>query len=218
MVWCGLVLFIACWMFVLGILVGRGTAPVDLDAGKLEQELRALKATMAKKEQGELDAPNAANGNGQPELGFYEALKENKGQQQYKIPTPAPPPKPKPPAPKPAAKPPTAPMPAPKEKSVPTQPPSTKPETAAAVKPKPAAEQHRFTIQVAAVKEADNAKRLVNDLREKGYPAYQISVTLPGKGAWYRVRVGAYENRALAERMLKKLNANQINAMIVGTN
>jgi cell division septation protein DedD len=70
---------------------------------------------------------------------------------------------------------------------------------------------------VAAVKESGNAERLVARLRSKGFPAYQVRVDVPGKGAWHRVRVGAFESRAAADRMLAKLKAGRHSGMVVGT-
>jgi hypothetical protein len=91
MIWIGLMLFIAGWMFVLGILVGRGMAPVNLDAGKLEQELAALKARMLRQEQAQVDARASGQNGGPSDLGFYEALKDPKAEKPF-----APLPKPKP--------------------------------------------------------------------------------------------------------------------------
>ena len=45
-----LVFFVAAWMFVLGVLVGRGTAPVHFDTQALQEELAALRDAMMKKE------------------------------------------------------------------------------------------------------------------------------------------------------------------------
>jgi cell division septation protein DedD len=58
---------------------------------------------------------------------------------------------------------------------------------------------------------------MVGTLRSKGYPAYQIQVTVPGKGEWYRVRVGAFESREAAEATLKKLSNDQVRGMVIGT-
>ncbi|MDP7077160.1 MAG: hypothetical protein QGI64_02665, partial [Desulfobacterales bacterium] len=39
-----MIFFVAAWMFFLGILVGRGTAPVKFNIEKLQKKLAALKA------------------------------------------------------------------------------------------------------------------------------------------------------------------------------
>ena len=46
-----LIFFISAWMFVLGILVGRGTAPVHFDIEVLQKELIALKESIIKQAQ-----------------------------------------------------------------------------------------------------------------------------------------------------------------------
>ena len=39
----GLIFFVSIWMFILGVFVGRGTAPVQFDIEELQKELAALK-------------------------------------------------------------------------------------------------------------------------------------------------------------------------------
>jgi cell division septation protein DedD len=50
----------------------------------------------------------------------------------------------------------------------------------------------RFTLQVGAFNNAEEATQLVNQLQSKGYPAYQITGSAAAKGMWYRVRVGHF--------------------------
>ena len=154
------------------------------------------------------------NGSGdtKPELGFYKALKEGQGRQPMQMPA------------KKQVKP--APAPSQTKTAVPTKPvakpakakPPLPKQPAKALPPaKPIPSKGHFTIQVAAVKVLASAEKLVGDLRKKGYPAYQVRVTVPGKGAWYRVRVGAYDNRSAADQTLKKLSADNMKGMIVNT-
>ena len=49
--WLCIIFFVSAWMFVLGVLVGRGTAPVHFDIESLQKELAALKEAVQKKEQ-----------------------------------------------------------------------------------------------------------------------------------------------------------------------
>jgi cell division septation protein DedD len=220
LIWSGVAFFIAAWMFVLGILVGRGTAPVNLEVGKLEKELADLKAAMTRKEQAKINAQTSGKGNGKPQLGFYEALKDPKQTKPFKD---------KPSAKQVAKKPP---KPARTEKRVQTKPiqaKKTPQKPSARQSKKPAAQsvasdpgnahkgKGRYTIQVAAVKETGNAERLVAQLRSKGYPAYQVRVDVPGKGALHRIRVGAFDSRAAADRMLAKLKAGRHGGMVVST-
>lgn len=218
--WAGVALFASGWMFVLGILVGRGTAPVNLETGKLEKELSELKAAMTRKEQAVIQSQSSGKGDGKPQLGFYEALKAPKKPGPRKSnpllnAAPKPPPKPSRP------KAPSPPKPDRSQKAPPA--PTTKPDddrAAASGAAKPDRDKPstgRFTIQVAAVRETGNAEQLVTRLRSKGLPAYQVRVDVPGKGAWHRIRVGAYASRDAAEQMLVKLKASRIDGMVVST-
>jgi cell division septation protein DedD len=224
MIWIGLMLFIAGWMFVLGILVGRGMAPVNLDAGKLEQELAALKARMLRQEQAQVDARASGQNGGQSDLGFYEALKDPKAEKPF-----APLPKPKPvKTPSAAAKsaavappPVSAPKPVPQPKPKPKPKPVVKPQPAPQLAPKPAAAARakpaggKFTVQVAALKDPGSAANLVAELRKKEFRAYQIRTEVSGKGVWYRVRVGAFTDRSHAEATAGRLKAQRYGAMVV---
>ncbi len=231
LIWLGLIFFVMGWMFVLGILVGRGTAPIPLKAHKLENELAALKAEIVQKEQAQLQK-QAKEGEAPPsELGFYEALKEPLPKTRERTvapavvaPKPAPePPKAKP-APREAAQAPVAPT-----KAV-TPPAATPPPQKAAAAAKPAAPQptatpapeapltpDRYTVQVASFKEIEGADEMVNRLRAKGFPAYHVHMEVPGKGAWFRVRVGAFADRSVAENTLKGLKSQKFGGMVVST-
>ena len=75
--WLCIIFFVSAWMFVLGVLVGRGTAPVHFDIESLQKELAALKEAVQKKEQ--LWYKNRSEAvPDKPDLDFYEALKKNK--------------------------------------------------------------------------------------------------------------------------------------------
>lgn len=273
-IWIGLIFFVMGWMFVLGIMVGRGTAPVPLRTYALEKELAALKAGMLQKEREQLDFQAKDSDTQSTELRFYEELKKPPTKTEPRRPSPpspttipaktssvnpaaqkpssrtaaatepaataqtqsaparaTPPPAPIIPVPAPVP----APAPAPAAAPAPTKPapaPAPKPEPARVVQPAqqaaaaPAAartatasvDRGRFTIQVAAFQEIRGAEQMVGTLRSKGYPAYQIQVTVPGKGEWYRVRVGAFESREAAEATLKKLGNDQVRGMVIGTN
>jgi cell division septation protein DedD len=86
-------------------------------------------------------------------------------------------------------------------------PPAPKPAPA----PAPAAVEPSgsgFAIQVAALKEPDEANAIVKRLAGKGYPAY---VVVPPKGApsMYRVRVGKYKDRREADTIAAKLEKEE---------
>jgi len=247
LLWAGVLLFVMGWMFVLGILVGRGTAPIPLKANVLEQELRDLKEAMLRQQQKEIETRVNPGDAPATELDFYEALKKPPAPtarriadapQSMKQPSPVTVDK-KPPVPKSA---PAQPAQNQTQNQNQTQTQNQaqyqvqKPEKAApapsvspvAAKPVVSAQpvaaataapakKERFTIQVGAFKDAASADGMVNRLRGKGYPAYHLRTELPGKGVWYRVRVGAFAARQGAETMLARLKGDQVQGMVVAT-
>ena len=62
-----------------------------------------------------------------------------------------------------------------------------------------------YTIQAASVKNAKDADRLVAELKKKGYPAYRAVGNVPGRGVWFRVRIGEYNSKVQAHRTIDKL-------------
>ncbi|MFZ1984915.1 MAG: SPOR domain-containing protein [Desulfatitalea sp.] len=241
--WGAVILFFMGWMFVLGILVGRGIAPVPIDTHALEKELAELKESLLQKEHAEIMAQAQQSQENDTELGFYEALKRPPLPTQPKpkpSPTPAAVAKPDPAdtatrvkqsptaatAPTPAKpKPTVAATPAPKPKPTPKPEGAAKPESAATPAPTPVVSpsptpspgKGRFTIQVASFRDIQSADQLVSTLRGKGYSAYQLRTDVADKGVWFRVRVGAYESRSGAEGTLKKLLGDRFKAVVVGT-
>jgi cell division septation protein DedD len=213
MIWIGLVLFIAGWMFVLGILVGRGAAPVNIEVGKLEKELAELKAKMLTQQKARLAEKIASQGTDANQLGFYEELKSPKKKEPFRsLPQAKVAPRPSPGAPAASKSPrPSEPRPVVKPKA----PPKSLPKQIS--KPDKVVQKGRFTIQVAASQDVKKAEKLVRRLRQKGFRAYQMRSEVAGKGVWYRVRIGAFENRGQANKMLAKLKAKKYDGMVVGT-
>jgi cell division septation protein DedD len=73
-----------------------------------------------------------------------------------------------------------------------------------AVERSPASAAERaFAIQVGASQELAEANRIAE--RFKSYRPRIVTAEVPGKGRWYRVRVGAFENRGEASRYLADL-------------
>ncbi|HVY55543.1 MAG TPA: SPOR domain-containing protein [Thermodesulfobacteriota bacterium] len=52
-----------------------------------------------------------------------------------------------------------------------------------------------FTVQVASYRDRGDADALAQKLTRKGYRAFVAEAELPGKGIWYRVRVGRFGTR-----------------------
>ncbi len=197
-VWILLILFIAVWMFILGILVGRGTAPVPLEADLLQQELSELKTALMQKEQADMEAQASGQTDQKTQLGFYEALKETKRQ----------PPVVSRNAPGTAAKP------APGAAARLLLDVESKPSAATA--PPEAAEKPREAVKPAPVEKAKADDKPVN----KPAPAESKPVSAtprpeaarpappakPGAGA-FTVQVGAFKDRPGADQMVSRLRA-----------
>jgi cell division septation protein DedD len=218
LLWIGLVVFISFWMFVLGVLVGRGMAPVNLDTGKLEQELVELKARMLKEKQEAAVSGAIGRTDEKPELGFYEALKNPGKEADFKPAKPAKPVRRKPVEAEPvapAARPgPTATAP-PSPVAMPNPKPAPAPKTDSGSKPGPTSTPGHFAVQVASVQDIKGAEKMVAELRAKGYQAYQVRSDVDGKGIWYRIRVGGFQDRRAAAGMLKKLKNDKFGGMVV---
>ena len=229
--WLCLILFVCAWMFVLGVLVGRGTAPVKFDIAALEKKLGAPKKNDLAPPKKMPAQKKAGSVKDKTELDFYEALEENKVD--TKVPALKKPKTAKPKIDKPV------------EKSVSQRQPKataqkrasgkTDSQAAAPRKSKPAAttpkkkstkqkvaavEKTRasgpiYTIQAAAVKSAKDADQLVQKLKKSGYPAYRAIGKIPGSGIWFRIRIGNYKNKTEALNMMNKLKKDGYKPILV---
>jgi cell division septation protein DedD len=207
--WAVAIFFLCAWMFVLGVLVGRDTAPIKFDIKKLlPKESDSSRQPQAA--QPDETPPDAVAVKDKTKLGFYERLPED--QKDIKVPE--------------IKKQLTD-----KEKSdsasiaksaetstkTPTQKvaaPEKKKKTAAIVTPKKPSGP-LYTIQAAAVKKVEDADRLVAKLKKKGYPAYRAIGKVPEKGIWFRIRVGKYPSRSEANKTLQKLKKLGLKPIIV---
>jgi cell division septation protein DedD len=84
--------------------------------------------------------------------------------------------------------------------------PVPKPETARAEPAEPAGSG--FSIQVAALKEREEADTMVKRLATKGYPAY-VAAPVREKVPIFRVRVGKYKDRSEADTVAAKLQKEE---------
>jgi len=201
--WICLTFFACAWMFVLGIFVGRGTVPVRFDIEKLENELAALKEAVIKKEfdRYKLDSPSEDN---KTHMEFYDALKNTGGEEKLKTDIPQK-------QPKPLRKHTVSNT---KKTLVSKKTATTRKKKTATIK-KSAKENKNFTIQVAALKDPKVADNLVAKFKKRGYPAYRSMGKIPGKGIFYRIRIGSFKNRAEADSIFNRLKKENIKAIIV---
>ncbi len=224
----GLIVFLSAWMFVLGILVGRGTAPVKFDIQKIEKQLAELKAAALEKTrlQGRkietaVADPTAAKPIDQS-LGFYETLRNRHADLSFHAAPPVNRRQPRPQAPvkvpaaakKAHARPPQKPAtgPAPKAKRIKTPTRTAR----AAQHASPGVHARILTVQVASLKNQATAVQMASRLKAMGFPAYTHIGKVPGSGIWYRVRVGRFTSRHRAAGMQAKLKKAHFSAVIVG--
>ena len=221
------VAFIICgWMFAIGVLVGRGTAPLQIDINQLQNKLAAANEKLSQK-QPDQTRYKTETVKDKTDLEFYEALQEKrqtpKRSRQENLSVSGkkkdPPPTKKPSqsnkvsmkrltksrsqAIKESADTSTG---TPTVASVPQQ-------NTAKSSAEPAAGY--YTIQVAAFKKAADADKLVSELKRKGFSAHRALGKVPGKGLWYRVRIGKYSDKTAAGKTVAKLKREGLKPMIV---
>jgi len=230
-IWIFLIVFVSAWMFVLGVLVGRDSAPVKFDIEKLQKELVALKEAVIKREQKRFKIDSDAVKN-KTDFGFYEALKETKKYKnngadisdKQEI---------KPLSPKIMTirkmlgadisdKQETKPLSQNKiveveEKVIPDNAKVNivKQENQTAILTQEIETDKKYTIQVASLKDSKDADKMVASLKKKGYPAYMISSNIPEKGIWHRVRIGYFKDKSEAGSTLNKLKKEKYSPMLV---
>lgn len=233
LIWGSICLIISFWMFCLGILVGRGKAPVEFDIQALQKELSELKRVALEKtlQRYQTDSKKA---DGKTELEFYEALKRTQDSprppiKSSKADTIKPPEKKQSPLSPATVHSGTNTVASVEQKEVSegskstgtTAPIKVRAETFKKVKPdiktsspsSPAA----WTIQVAALKDASEADRMVSQLSQKGYAAYKLTGEVPGKGVWHRVRVGRYRQREETAAVINRLATDQYRPIPINT-
>jgi cell division septation protein DedD len=195
-----LLFLISGWMFVLGVLVGRGTAPVNFDIQALQNELKQLKESMIKQERRAMESDTAKTGD-QIALEFYEALKKKEQTEQFKLPEKK----------KKSQDPPQSPLVSQKRISKSNDTVKQKRDL-----PKITPQAAGSTaVQVASTKDQASAIEMVNKLKQLGYAGFQVRAVIPNKGTWYRVRVGPYRTKAEAEQMRKELVKDGFRGLVV---
>ncbi|MBC2737371.1 MAG: SPOR domain-containing protein [Desulfobacteraceae bacterium] len=215
----------ACaWTFFVGVLVGRGTAPVKFDMEKLGQDLHALREQVQHQQARQLEAYSAAVEN-KSNMDFYEDLKQPSDDPAIDPNLTRTPPQPTiaPTAPAPAeAQAPPAPSGVPVKRRMSGLQPKKK---AAVHKPAPTpsppprtaspTSAGALTLQVASLQDAKTADEMVARLRKEGYSAHRTSVTIPGKGRWYRIQVGRFSDREQAAKTIHALESKGLKPILV---
>jgi len=87
--------------------------------------------------------------------------------------------------------------------------------------PSAAASQGRgnYLVQVASFKARQDAEHMKGSLILKGFDVYVVPVTTAARGNWFRVVVGPYSNRIMAQKAQETLARNEhLHGMITGVN
>jgi cell division protein FtsN len=222
--WLGVIFILCAWMFVIGVLVGRGTAPVKFNIDDLQSKLAVSRQDLKNKQKARTRGESETVKD-KTKLDFYEALPEDREDTKIdkkkstrviskKVETVT------------------------EKKSAPTtldsatkkslseketgnktapakQEPAKPPPKKIVLKTEPKPSGKVYTVQAAAFKVAKDADRLVAQLKKKGHPAYRTISKVEGKGIWFRVRVGKYNSRAKAQPTQDQLKKTGLKPIIV---
>jgi len=201
--WLGVFLFVLIWVFLLGILVGRGMAPVNFDIDSLQQELATLRQKLMEKEQRAIER-STVDLTSRSNLEFHEKLKKTEVE-------------PRLPGIKQVQEQEKKEKAATSQRKIPVKTSSLKKQKQPVKANRKKAEQKqlkKYTIQVAALKDAKLSDRLVVELKGKGFPAYRV-VAKKSNDVWYRIRVGYYANKTEARPTLRQVKKIHKGAMLV---
>lgn len=200
--WCFGLFLALFWMFLLGLFVGKGITPANINFTEIKKRMMAEGIWPGSSEMGRQESPPPSTTTKKKiplkDLEFYEKLARKKEAQLQKPAVAKIPPKEKPPTTV-AAKP----------------PPAAKQQKKSSVQQKPSTD--RFTVQLASFKDLTSAKKFAARFRGLKHKATIREVELSGKGRWYRVQVGKLGSReeatALANDLAQKY---QLHAFVIG--
>ena len=101
--WTAVVFIVSAWMFVIGVMVGRGTVPISFDINHLKRTLESLQQA-AEEIAKRATRPEPSEMKNKSDLGFYDSLPKSREDPEMPIlaQSPPAPAKPEPPAQKPA--------------------------------------------------------------------------------------------------------------------
>jgi cell division septation protein DedD len=219
--WCFGLLVALLWMFVLGVFVGKGITPANINLAEIKKRMvdEGVWPGSGKDVQQE-ESPRTTNTKRKiplKDLEFYEKLAQKKKERLQEFAPEKTTVKDEPAAAaevqtKPAAATQTQPKPAGATQAKPTS--SAQKTTEVSKEEKPS--KGNFTVQLASFKDQNSAKKFAarfQDLKPK--PTVR-TVDLPGKGRWYRVQVVQLSSRdeatALADRLGKQY---QLKAFVI---
>ncbi|MFC1891010.1 SPOR domain-containing protein [Thermodesulfobacteriota bacterium] len=192
--------FLLTWIFVLGILVGRGFLPGTVTTiSDLRGQIQKLQDMVGTKES--YESISSRKEEPAPKLDFYKQLENKKEVVKNQLKSDS--------EPEPlkillkTEKNTVLPETGPEEKIIPEPEPKPEPETAEQ-KPTPLLNKNNYTVQIASLGEKVKAESLISRLIENGFDAYYYEAVVNGK-TYYRVRCGKFTTRKEAESYSLKL-------------
>jgi cell division septation protein DedD len=217
--WVVAVFFIAAWMFGMGVMVGRETAPVRFDLDQLKKTLESLQRA-SRGPQKNVPPIESTEMKDKTKLDFYEVLPKNREDADVNLPRPAPigPASARTEAAAAKAAETSAQAKVDKAPAAPAAPPALKEEKPASPPPPApaaAASAQAFTVQVSAVKSEEEARRMVDRLRQRGYAARVEATATADKSIWYRVRMGEFPSKESARGTVERLQKDGFGPIVV---
>ena len=74
--------------------------------------------------------------------------------------------------------------------------------------------KNKYTIQIAAFRDIQSALDKISSLKAKGHTAYRTLGNVQDE-IWHRVRIGHFSNTEIARKYLRKLKQDNINGIII---
>ena len=180
--------FLLGWIFVLGILVGRGFLPEGVKhLTELRSQITRLQEMVSNKKPSDLDVIKKPDKD--PKFAFYDELSQKKEEMAKTIKQPI----------KKTAKEEVTNEIKPIVKKVVAPPEQDKPI-------EPVKDGPKYTVQIASLDSEVKAIRMANQMVDRGYPAYYVKAHVKGR-TYFRVRCGKFESRKEAgefERLLAR--------------
>ncbi|RJP75970.1 MAG: hypothetical protein C4522_19745 [Desulfobacteraceae bacterium] len=208
--WIVIFCFISVWIFLLGILVGRGMAPVQFDINALQKDLADLRLALINKEL-QLTKSDTTILTEKPDFEFHENLKESKPDTSVSFQTETPEPTEISQTGKPSHKTRTV----IKKKQL-----ADKPEKPSLPKQEPSPadadlSEKKMTIQIASLRDSKEADQLISTLQKQGIPAYKSVGVLSKDNIWYRVRAGYFSSKEESQAMMAKIKKTHNGAILL---
>ena len=199
--WCFGLLLGLIWMFMLGLFVGKGITPANINFAEIKKKMIAEGIWPGSGRTGQIEKTSKTKKTIKQiplkDLEFYDKLatkKKAQSQQGAKRVAPS----------------------QEKKSTKVLPPPAPSPRQDEASRLQKGVATANFTVQLASFKDLASAKRFAARFKDSEPQATVRQVELPKKGRWYRVQMGKLYSREEAEALAKKLREKyRLEAFIV---